>query len=672
MKKIVIMCLICFWNFGVLGQTREIDSLRKEIEKGNSNDTLKVSMLVHIGKLFKSIKKYDSSNHYFKLSLLNEGMTMDANKRGKIIAQIGFNFVSNYKYDSGIFYYNLIIADSLLIDSEITATALGNVGLFYKNEGKYDLAAQYYYNALHFSKRNGLINDEMRSLSLLGSLFNNTPDYDKAKLYFEELLELAKRENNQLEVAKAYSGIGISYMNKENFVLALSFLRKAISVNQKINREVGVMRNSMNVSSVFKGMENYDSALLYVNRALKIQLKYNDILGIGKSYSTIGQILLKQNKYESSLSYFQKSKPYLKKSHALKDISELNFLLSLLYEKLQKFNHALIFYKKHKELEDSLFGASKFNQITELETKYETAKKDSEIKLLNQEKKLANQQLQSKQQELYFAIIVILLIILILLIGIYYYRKSKLQNRTIAKQNKELSIQKSIVEKQKTFQNTMLGEFAHDLKSPVTSLRSLFNGIDMSLKNGDYKEALRVSQYVSLQGERFGNRLMKVLDWAVSNLTGYKLDIKNLWLNELIENAISLHATLAAHKSIIVNNNTDKSLEALADKETVSIILNNLIDNAVKYAPDGSTIIISSEESEDDIAISITNPFADKAKPFTQKDFDKLINNSSDEVKGLKQNGLYSAYNHAVRNNGTLTVDNDSESVTFKLTIPKQ
>ncbi len=99
-----------------------------------------------------------------------------------------------------------------------------------------------------------------------------------------------------------------------------------------------------------------------------------------------------------------------------------------------KSQRALTYYDEYITLKDSLFNMDREKQIEEIETKFQTEKKEKQIEILNQETEFQKQKLKS-QQLLLIALIIIVLFIIAL--GILFIRQNKLKSMLLVEQNRQ-------------------------------------------------------------------------------------------------------------------------------------------------------------------------------------------------------------------------------------------
>ncbi|MDE5674856.1 MAG: HAMP domain-containing histidine kinase [Muribaculaceae bacterium] len=98
----------------------------------------------------------------------------------------------------------------------------------------------------------------------------------------------------------------------------------------------------------------------------------------------------------------------------------------------------------------------------------------------------------------------------------------------------------------------------------------------------------------------------KLRDITFNDVEQIPLNVQNINLYDLFENVISA-MTFPAGKSILIRNDIDKTFEISADKTHLFNILNNFVENAVKYSGSSVDIIVSAFQNEGMAEVNISD-----------------------------------------------------------------
>jgi signal transduction histidine kinase len=180
-----------------------------------------------------------------------------------------------------------------------------------------------------------------------------------------------------------------------------------------------------------------------------------------------------------------------------------------------------------------------------------------------------------------------LLAVLLIFAATTYIRKSYDQERIIAEEKaEELKISNET-------KNKLLSILAHDLRSPLGSIQNYLE----ILSELSSDEIDRHSIEASLLNETKNTQLMlsNLLLWSKTQMEGVSVNLLPINLKDSILPAIKLQQSIAAEKKIKIEENINKSIMILADRDMLQLVVRNLVNNAVKFTAAGGQIIIDAK-----------------------------------------------------------------------------
>jgi two-component system phosphate regulon sensor histidine kinase PhoR len=193
--------------------------------------------------------------------------------------------------------------------------------------------------------------------------------------------------------------------------------------------------------------------------------------------------------------------------------------------------------------------------------------------------------------------------------------------------------------------NDFINNMTHELKTPIATVALTCE----ALEDPDIKKDERLLQrYISVirdENKRLGKQVEKVLQIASLDKKDFKLNLKELNVHQVIENAVD-HLSLQIHNREGV---LDKEFKAtspvlLADELHLTGIIYNLIDNAIKYSSNSPKIKISTEDAEHGILIKVKDHGQGISKDQLSKIFEKFYRIPTGNVHDVKGFGLGLAY----------------------------
>jgi two-component system phosphate regulon sensor histidine kinase PhoR len=146
---------------------------------------------------------------------------------------------------------------------------------------------------------------------------------------------------------------------------------------------------------------------------------------------------------------------------------------------------------------------------------------------------------------------------------------------------------------------------SHELRTPVTAIRSAAETLRSSAIN-DPKMAAMFLDIVDRNAQRLGDLVEDLLDLSRIESKAYKLALEELSVSQVASYCLSLFRERADKKHLQLSMQVPEDLPNVrADRRALEQVLTNLIDNAVKYCPDGREIAIAAEPSGNYIRITV-------------------------------------------------------------------
>lgn len=227
--------------------------------------------------------------------------------------------------------------------------------------------------------------------------------------------------------------------------------------------------------------------------------------------------------------------------------------------------------------------------------------------------------------------------------------------------------------------NEVKGEFislaSHQLRTPATGVKQ-YIGMLLEGYAGDLNEdqkLMATTAYESNERQiQIVNDLLKVANIDAGKVT---LQKRNIDINKLLQSIIDEQKTTFASRQQTVTLSIPKTeCEALLDEERIRMVLENIIDNASKYTPEGKSIIVSVKCTKKSISIAIR----DQGVGIAERDINKLfkkftrISNPLSNSVGGSGLGLYWAKKIIDLHSGTIDIKSTiGKGSTFTVRLPK-
>ncbi len=243
--------------------------------------------------------------------------------------------------------------------------------------------------------------------------------------------------------------------------------------------------------------------------------------------------------------------------------------------------------------------------------------------------------------------------LIILLLGIAFYCLVK----TILKQ-------RTLDEMKTDFTNNI----THELKTPIAVA---YAANDAVLNFGVEVDESKRRHYLTLcrqQLERLSGMVEQILSMSMERRRQFKLKIETISLNELLQPVIEQHKVKANKPISITTRIEPDNLTIEADRAHLSNILNNLIDNAIKYSPDEAVVEIAATPT----TISVTDHGMGIAADKLEHIYDKFYRVPTGDLHDIKGYGLGLFYAKTMVERHGWSIDANStvgQGTTFTITM---
>ncbi|MBI5219032.1 MAG: tetratricopeptide repeat protein [Bacteroidia bacterium] len=474
--KFTVICCFYLSASTLYAQNRTIDSLESLLNE--AKDTARICVLKNMVWEYRGVNP-EKSIYYSKEAILLAEKFNNPKEKAHILQYLGVVHNRLGKYNKAIDYFTKALnLGNTINDSVRIATSLGSIGNSYGYLGDIKTSMSYIEKAIIISEKIGHKTLLAGNLSNMAASYYTLGQIDKALDYFLKALKINEELNDLPNISMLLSNVAAIYSSMNNFKKTKEYLIKALEIQENLNDKRGMAFCLNNLSSVFYEEKNFKSALDYSNRAIKLQEEIDDRKGLSESYNILSIIYRQHNDFSKALEYDSKAlkirreigdkaglaetycnmgKSYralgdnknstiaLNKSIEIasqvgdkKQISETYKELAATLFNKGDFKEAFLNYQRYSNLKDSIYTENTQKQFSEMQTKYETEKKEKEIELLEKDKKLQITEVKSQRQQKYAFIGGFVLMMVLAVVIFKSYRDKKKANILLAEQKHEI------------------------------------------------------------------------------------------------------------------------------------------------------------------------------------------------------------------------------------------
>lgn len=458
-------------------------------------------------------------------------------------------------------------------------------GEILKFAGENEKALKVYQEALELYKhqKDRDLQGEIILINSIAGLYRMLGEGERALDYYKDALELLKEGDLKELSGLINHNIGGVYLDQLNHDSALVYLDKGLLFYEEIQHPTGLSRSYRSIGSIYKKQKNYDEAIAFYTKATAVlatkkNLDYGDICRqLAELYFSLYEDGNIQH-VASKESHLEKAAYYVEESilcpSANLEASVVRYNIGKkVYEALNKPAKALEYANEIIVLSDSMFEQGKIDAVLELETKYQTEKKELEIENLNQEQAL--QLAENKRQKLMlYSVATVLSVVLLLLFLLYRsFVEKRATNKALAAKNRLISEQKDDLDTKNQEKELLLKEIHHRVKNNLQIISSLLDLQSSQIEDASALTAIEDGQSRVRSMALIHHKLYQNEDMAVVNFYDYVTQLLSQIMSTLLQNKPEI--------KILVPEDTSFDIDTAIP---LGLILNELLTNACKYA----------------------------------------------------------------------------------------
>lgn len=330
-----------------------------EDEKGiNMSLSNQANIAYYQGDFRKALELKLKANKYFEKTANYSMLAKDYNFLSVVYAKQG-------DYEKAIAYcLKSLKLREASNDMRSIAFSLNNLGVYYIELGNFELALKYYQKALDLREKIGDKNGIALVLNNIGNTYFELKDYDRAAEYFERSRELIiELKDERILISNLIALAGIMTEQKKDLKKAESYLQEAYEIGRKLGVNYQLDQVRLELASIYVESDEFDKAEYFLKETIADKDPDHDLNTLADAYKIFLHLNLKKADKDEALKYME----------------------------------------KYTQLKDRIFSRETALKIAELQTSYDTEKKEREAeiyRLKNVELKAKNNQIKKQKAEL--------------------------------------------------------------------------------------------------------------------------------------------------------------------------------------------------------------------------------------------------------------------------------
>lgn len=265
-----------------------------------------------------------------------------------------------------------------------------------------------------------------------------------------------------------------------------------------------------------------------------------------------------------------------------------------------------------------------------------------------------------------FVFVVMLVLLITRLRYLRLLRSQKKLEMLVEQRTLEITRQKERIEKQNRELDTanrtkdkFLSVIGHDLRGPMTTINQMVELVKMQYGQVSNEEILEYINLIGNSSETTVKLLDDLLLWAQSQYNRDNIVLQETELAGIFDQVYNDLFSVALNKDVPIVYPQNCTLKILADRNSILLVLRNLVSNAIKFSYRGGKITLAADEIENKVKISVIDQGVGIAPEYVEKimQFGKISSKTGTEGEIGTGLGLMLCKEFIVLNNGELFVE---------------
>lgn len=571
MRKLTLLFFSVITSFVCTAQVDKVDSLLKKI-KVIQNDSNKVKLYYALANQYLNSNLKEAEKFCRKAEVLSRKLNY---KQGIL------DYYSNY---SNVLYFDGKFDDRLALaleamgyakknaDSTEFARSMLNAGIAYSLIEDYQSAVNHIEKARDILIRNNQTKYNGNIYNLLQLLYNSMHQYRKGTNNGLLAIEILAKSKDKTSLQEALSNLGLNYIELKLYDSAKYYLNKAVVLANASGNKQMQTATALNFALIALRSQQIDSIKPYVTKALKLSKANNlhEQEGLAQ-YGLAYYYLLKKNNAIAQL--YADSALRLTQQYNIPNLKQKLYpLLSSLYYARQEPQQGYFYHNKSEIFNDSLLNTAITKHTILTEKKFETSRKEAQIKL-------QQSQLRQKNNLIYFLFAGAVALLAISLLSYRNYRnRRKLQQAKIdeLETEKQLMATEAVLKGEEQ-ERTRLAKDLHD------GLGGMLSGIKFSLSN------MKENLVMTPDNVHAFERSMDMLDSSIKEMRRVAHNMMpEILLKYGLDTALMEFCTEIDRNGVLHVNYQSVGVHEADIPQTISVtiyrIVQELLNNAIKHA----------------------------------------------------------------------------------------
>ncbi len=596
-------------SIGLAQDFRFIDSLKSELR--NANDSSRFFVLQELFKKYNQTDFNEALRYAQDAYRLAEALS-DSSKIVEGGRMMAYSLMDLGRNDESIVILNRVLGIARRNQYRYPQLKpkikflLNNAAISYMHRGIYDSSLSYHFKSLEIRENDA---DKMSigtALNNIGLVFFKLRNYERALYYYLRSLNLKNELNDVNDLEKILINVGLCYIQLNNPEEAILSFNKALSICGNKCSETVKKEARFGLGMAYFKLKVFDTSLENFHASLDISRKQNDKQYWIDNLIGLSKIETEKENYKTSFQYLNEAKQFEMESEFAESLINFYSELANVYNQLSDFENASLYQGKYIKLKDSIISGELIKNLATIQNAYEQRENIKTISEKDRSIQIQNEVINRQQLQYIFIVVVTVLATGLALVLIWANRRQKIHNtalndakQVITDQNEQLlkaneDLDQQVAEKtQDLFMtnealiqvNSELDNFiyrtSHDIRGPLVTLKGVCNVALLDVKDEVALDYLRKLDATSTKLNKILTRLL-----IVSKINLWELEAFFIDYNGMIAQIIETQRINGIPPNMVIDYEVDPNIRLLSDRFLLMLVVENLIDNAIKFYND--------------------------------------------------------------------------------------
>lgn len=516
--------------------------------------------------------------------------------------------------DSSIYYANKVLNVAIANkNTALKADALLVLGESYSYINQQIRAIEYLLDAKDLYETIGNSTGEGHCFFALGELYGVIKQAELSRNYYFRAILQFKQQNKEEEIGNAYASLGDRYCADKKFDSAFFYSNLALAIGKKYKSESLVEYVYANLGEISIERGDFENARSYLFLARQLSYKLGNDYGIAYGKLQLGKLAFRLKNFTETLKYTDTCisiARQLKMDDLIMDATDLRYKT---FKATNNEKMALLSLEQHKSISDTLLSFKKYFTLNGLLEQYRNEKRQKELDLLKEQ--------NNRNTIILFALSGITILIILLVIS--FYKRFKERKKMLLKlsfQHDSIQNQAKDLRQINSVKDRMFSIISHDLRGPVSSLKGLIDFMKTESLSAEDSEMIVKELKQSVSGVDM--LLENLLVWAQLQIRGDVSVKKELVdIESIAKEIIFISTNAASQKNIQLKMLIEKGITVEADRNHIALIIRNLVNNSIKFTPNGGTVTIEAKHHTGKVKLCVE----DTGVGMTEEEMNKLF-----------------------------------------------